>query len=85
MQLRQGCRPASQALTEESRTAGFRGEVGGAGAGKTTFGMQVLAKGAAEHHESGILVAFAESAGRVIANTSGFAWGEVLKDTGTRL
>ncbi len=49
--------------------------LGGAGAGKTTFGMQVLAHGASELQEPGILVAFEESAARVIANTSGFAWG----------
>ncbi len=57
--------------------------LGGVGTGKTTFGMQVLAKGALEHNEPGILVAFEESAGRVVANTSGFVWGgEALKDRG---
>lgn len=60
--------------------------LGGAGAGKTTFGMQVLAKGAGEFHEPGVLVAFEESAGRVVANTSGFAWGgHVLKDNGVHV
>ena len=55
--------------------------LGGAGAGKTTFAMQVLAKGAGEYHEPGILVAFEESAARITANTSGFDWGgEGLKD-----
>jgi circadian clock protein KaiC len=49
--------------------------VGGAGAGKTTFAMQVLATGALEHEEPGILVAFEESAGRILANTLGFVWG----------
>lgn len=48
--------------------------VGGAGAGKTTFGMHVLANGARQG-EPGILVAFEESAGRILANTSGFEWG----------
>jgi circadian clock protein KaiC len=41
--------------------------------------MQVLASGALQHNEPGILVGFEESAGRIVANTSGFAWGgEVL-------
>lgn len=48
--------------------------LGGAGTGKTTFGMQVLAAGA-RSGEPGILVAFEESSGRVLANTSGFEWG----------
>jgi circadian clock protein KaiC len=57
--------------------------LGGVGTGKTTFGMQVLAKGAGEHHEPGILVTFEESAVRVMANTTGFGWGgEALKDMG---
>ena len=60
--------------------------LGGVGTGKTTFGMQVLAKGAIEYHEPGILVAFEESAGRVVANTSGFIWGgEALKDSGVHV
>ncbi len=50
--------------------------LGGAGAGKTIFGMQVLATGARDHHEPGILVAFEESAARILANTAGLAWGE---------
>jgi circadian clock protein KaiC len=49
--------------------------LGGPGAGKTIFGMQVLAKGAADHHEPGILVGFEESAARICANTAAFAWG----------
>lgn len=48
--------------------------LGGAGAGKTIFGTQALACGARDG-EPGILVAFEESAERIIANTSGFAWG----------
>src|SRR5580692_8809904 len=47
--------------------------LGGAGAGKTILGMQVLARGARDG-EPGILVAFEESAQRILANTSGFAW-----------
>jgi circadian clock protein KaiC len=47
--------------------------LGGAGAGKTIFGMQVLARGVRDG-ESGILVAFEESAERILANTSGFSW-----------
>ncbi len=49
--------------------------MGGAGAGKTIFGIQVLAKGARDHHEPGILVAFEESAARIIENTASFSWG----------
>ena len=47
---------------------------GGAGAGKTIFGMQVLASGLLSR-EPGIVVAFEESAGRLLENTAGFAWG----------
>jgi circadian clock protein KaiC len=49
--------------------------IGGAGAGKTLFGMQVLATGALLAHEPGILVAFEESAGKIVENTEGFSWG----------
>ena len=49
--------------------------LGGPGAGKTILGMQVLACGAREDHEPGILVGFEESAERVVANTAGFVWG----------
>lgn len=60
--------------------------LGGAGAGKTTFAMQVLARGASEDHEPGILVAFEEGAARVLANTSGFAWGgEALQANGVHI
>lgn len=52
--------------------------LGSAGSGKTTFGMQVLAAGARKHGEPGILVAFEESPGRVLANTAGFDWGGVV-------
>ncbi len=49
--------------------------LGGAGAGKTIFGIQVLATGARDHQEPGILVAFEESAARIIDNTASFSWG----------
>lgn len=49
--------------------------LGGAGTGKTIFGLQVLASGAREGREPGIVVAFEESAARLLANTEGFAWG----------
>jgi circadian clock protein KaiC len=49
--------------------------LGGAGTGKTLFGIQVLAHGAGKMQEPGILVAFEESAARIVANTSGFVWG----------
>jgi circadian clock protein KaiC len=55
--------------------AGITVVLGGAGAGKTTFGMQVLASGARAHAEPGLLVAFEESAERILANTAGFDWG----------
>jgi circadian clock protein KaiC len=48
--------------------------IGGAGTGKTTFGLQVLASGA-RNHEPGILVAFEESAKRILANVKSFEWG----------
>jgi circadian clock protein KaiC len=54
--------------------------IGGTGSGKTIFGMQVLSQGAREHHEPGILVAFEESADRILANMSRFAWGAELAD-----
>ena len=60
--------------------------LGGAGAGKTIFGMQVLAHGAGEMNEPGILVAFEESAARVMANTSGFVWGgDALSEKGVHV
>ncbi len=47
--------------------------LGAAGAGKTIFGMQILARGARDD-EPGILVAFEESAQRILANATSFAW-----------
>jgi circadian clock protein KaiC len=49
--------------------------LGGAGAGKTILAMQVLATAARERGEAGIVVAFEESAERILENTSGFSWG----------
>jgi KaiC/GvpD/RAD55 family RecA-like ATPase/ActR/RegA family two-component response regulator len=49
--------------------------LGAAGAGKTIFAMQWLARGALTDNEPGVLVAFEESAERIIANTTGFVWG----------
>jgi circadian clock protein KaiC len=48
--------------------------MGGAGAGKTIFSLQVLAM-RARASEPGILVAFEETADRILDNTAGFAWG----------
>lgn len=56
--------------------------LGAAGAGKTIFGMQVLACGARDG-EPGILVAFEESAERILANTSGFSWSRFLSEDAT--
>jgi circadian clock protein KaiC len=55
---------------------GITAVLGGAGAGKTIFGIQVLAHGAREHGERGILVAFEESAEKILENTATFAWGD---------
>lgn len=57
--------------------------LGGAGAGKTIFGMQVLAKGFATYGERGLLVAFEESGERLVENTASFGWGAgVRADSG---
>jgi circadian clock protein KaiC len=48
--------------------------MGGAGAGKTIFSLQVLARRASDS-EPGILVAFEEPADRILANAASFAWG----------
>ena len=53
---------------------------GGTGSGKTIFGMQVLSHGARQCDEPGILVAFEESAGRILTNMSGFSWGATLAE-----
>jgi circadian clock protein KaiC len=49
--------------------------LGGAGAGKTIFCMQILASSAGDERQPGILVAFEESAARIKANTASFVWG----------
>ncbi|HEY0467340.1 MAG TPA: ATPase domain-containing protein, partial [Polyangiaceae bacterium] len=60
--------------------------LGGAGAGKTIFGIQVLANGARDDHEPGILVAFEESAERILANTASFVWGgQTLSQVGVHV
>ena len=56
---------------------------GGAGAGKTTFGVQVLASATSADGTPGVLVAFEESAERIIDHTEGFVWGgETLRKAG---
>lgn len=49
--------------------------MGGAGAGKTIFGLQVLASHAPALPVAGIVVAFEESAEKIIDHTAGFPWG----------
>jgi circadian clock protein KaiC len=49
--------------------------IGGAGTGKTTFGLQLLVNGGREGVEPGVLVAFEESPERILGNTSGYGWG----------
>jgi len=48
--------------------------LGGAGAGKTIFAVQLLSTASARG-EAGILVAFEESAAGILENTRGFSWG----------
>ncbi|MDB4988996.1 MAG: hypothetical protein JWN04_4174 [Myxococcaceae bacterium] len=55
---------------------------GGAGAGKTVFGMQVLAHGALTDDAPGIVVTFEESAEKIVENTAGFSWGGVVRTAG---
>jgi len=49
--------------------------LGGAGGGKTIFGVQALAVGARQFAEPGVFVAFEESANQVVENTRSFVWG----------
>ena len=56
-------------------TGGVTVVLGGAGTGKTTFGMQILSHSALEG-TPGILVAFEESGERILANVAGFAWAK---------
>lgn len=48
--------------------------IGGVGAGKTIFAMQVLSSAARDANEPGILVAFEESAAQIRANAASFTW-----------
>jgi circadian clock protein KaiC len=48
--------------------------VGGPGSGKTIFGLKFLVHGAQQCDEPGILVAFEESAERLILNAESFGW-----------
>lgn len=57
--------------------------VGGPGSGKTIFGLQFLAHGAADGGEPGIFVAFEETAQRIAANARSFDWKlDELQDAG---
>jgi circadian clock protein KaiC len=47
---------------------------GGAGSGKTVFGLQTLVNGAILFDEPGIFVAFEETSGRLRANAASFGW-----------
>ena len=59
--------------------------LGGAGAGKTMLGLQVLASGARDG-EPGVLVAFEETAAKIIANASTLTWGAaVLEASGVHI
>jgi circadian clock protein KaiC len=48
--------------------------LGGPGAGKTIFALEMLVQGAVAHHERGIFVAFEEDSRRIIANAASFGW-----------
>lgn len=49
--------------------------LGGAGGGKTIFGVQTLVAGARRYGEPGVFVAFEERADHVFENTAKFSWG----------
>ena len=49
---------------------------GGPGTGKTVFALETLIKGAREHDEPGLFVAFEESPDRIQANAASFAWAK---------
>ncbi len=49
--------------------------LGGPGSGKTVFALQTLVNAARERKESGIFVAFEETAGQILADAAGFDWG----------
>jgi circadian clock protein KaiC len=73
-----------QALTgiegfdEVSRGGLPRGSVtlvtGGAGSGKTVFGLQTLVGGASLFDEPGLFVAFEENSRKIRANAASFGW-----------
>ena len=48
--------------------------IGGPGAGKTVFALQCLVNAAKQHRAAGMLVAFEERPGQIIANSAGFDW-----------
>jgi circadian clock protein KaiC len=48
--------------------------LGGPGCGKTVFALQTLVNGAHRSNESGIFVAFEESAQQIVANAATFGW-----------
>ncbi len=48
--------------------------MGGPGSGKTVFALQTLVNAVRARHEPGILVAFEETTGRIIANAACFNW-----------
>jgi circadian clock protein KaiC len=54
--------------------------IGGAGSGKTIFGLQFLANGASSRSEAAIFVAFEESSTQIIANAQSFAWSINVRD-----
>lgn len=47
---------------------------GGPGSGKTIFALQFLVRGAVDHDEAGIFVAFEETTNRILANCDSFGW-----------
>lgn len=63
---------------------GITAVVGGPGTGKTLFGLETLARGAAEG-EAGVLVGFEETAERLRANAAAFEWSDALDSDHVRL
>lgn len=59
--------------------------VGHAGAGKTLFALETLARGARDQGEPGLFIAFEESPGRITENVAGFDWATALGKTGVEL
>jgi circadian clock protein KaiC len=48
--------------------------IGTPGAGKTVFALQTLVRGAEDHGEAGIFVAFEENSKQIIENSAAFGW-----------